>query len=263
MESLYVTIKDELLKLIDSHVYSVGSRIPSEDELAEAFGVSRPTVRRAVQMLVDMGRLERRPYHGTIVIEPKIEQGYATVLRSFNDEMRDNNKVPKTTVILARKARAVAEVALRLQILEDTGVFKLVRLRYADDVPNVVVVSYIPLDLYPGITSVDFETTTLYGYFESVGNPVVRAHRRLEVLKADKNLSALIDVPLGDPIYRFTTVASTESGRIAEYAIANYRGESNAFEFDTTLTRVGELRRESRDSVLRDDFQSAAGESVG
>lgn len=247
MEPLYVTIKNELLRLIDSGVYREGTSIPSEDELAGVFSVSRPTVRRAVQILVDAGRLERRPYHGIVVLPPKIEQGYATVLRSFNDEMRDNDKVPKTTVILARRDRATANVALHLGVDEGAAVFKLVRLRYADDVPNVVVASYVPLDLYPSIGSVDFATTTLYGFFESVGKPVVRAHRRLEVARADKSLAALIDVRLGDPVFHFVTTASVEGGRVAEYSVANYRGESNAFEFDTSLTHVSELRRSPKE----------------
>lgn len=233
MDSLYVMIKDELLSLIENRTYREGETIPSEEQLAETYGVSRPTARRAVQLLVDAGYLERRPRHGTVVRSPKIDQEYAMTLRSFEEEMHQHNKVPRTQVILNRRLRATSEVAARLEIAAGDEVFKLVRLRYADDIPNVLVDSYMPCDLFPGIAGVDFASTSLYAYFEEQGSPVLTARRRLEVVKADASLSALLDVPQGDPLFRFFTTARTASGRVAEHSVATYRGESNAFEFST------------------------------
>lgn len=241
MDALYMMIKDELAKLIEHHVYKEGEEIPSEDKLAENYGVSRPTVRRAVQLLEEEGYVERRPYHGAVVCPPKIKQGFTSVLRSFDAEMRINDRTPHTRVIIARGARATGHVANRLEIAENTPVFKLVRLRYADECPNVIVETYVPLDLYPDIAAVDFTTVSLYGYFESAGKPVVKAHRRLEIRSADANMAALLDIPVDDPIYCFATTARTEDGRVAEYTIANYRGRSNAFEFDTTSTAIEQL----------------------
>lgn len=244
MEALYKAIKDELVKLIKSNVYQEGEEIPSDEELAKTYGVSRPTVRRAIQELVDEGYLERRPYHGTIVCPSKIEQAYTSVLRSFNDEMLQNDHVPKTRVINARLDRASKRVAGQLEIEDGARVFKLVRLRYADGHPNVIVQTYVPLDVYPGIAKVDFRSKSLYAFFEDCGKPVVVANRRLEIDLADPNMAALLDIPQGDPVYRFSTTARIESGRIVEYSLATYRGRSNVFAFETTSTRLGRLSLE-------------------
>lgn len=244
MEALYKAIKDELVKLIKSNVYQEGEEIPSDEELTKTYGVSRPTVRRAIQELVDEGYLERRPYHGTIVCPSKIEQAYTSVLRSFNDEMLQNDHVPKTRVINARLDRASKRVASQLEIEDGARVFKLVRLRYADGHPNVIVQTYVPLDVYPGIAKVDFRSKSLYAFFEDCDKPVVVANRRLEIDLADPNMAALLDIPQGDPVYRFSTTARIESGRIVEYSLATYRGRSNVFAFETTSTRLGRLSLE-------------------
>lgn len=244
MEALYKAIKDELVKLIKSNVYQEGEEIPSDEELAKTHGVSRPTVRRAIQELVDEGYLERRPYHGTIVCPSRIEQAYTSVLRSFNDEMLQNDHIPKTRVINARLDRASKRVASQLEIEDGARVFKLVRLRYADGHPNVIVQTYVPLDVYPGIAKVDFRSKSLYAFFEDCSKPVVVANRRLEIDLADPNMAALLDIPQGDPVYRFSTTARIESGRIVEYSLATYRGRSNVFAFETTSTRLGRLSLE-------------------
>lgn len=241
MGALYIKIRDELIRLIEDHVYRVGDTLPSDEELAETFGVSRPTVSRAIQMLVDEGRLEKRPYRGTTVCPPKIEQGFTAVLRSFDTEMRSSGRIPCTRVLIAHVARASGEVALKMEIERGSDIFKLVRLRYADDRPNVLVTSYIPFDLYPTIVSVDFTCDSLYDFFESCGKPVTQAHRRLDLLRADRAFASVLDVAEFDPLYRFSSVVRTQTDRVAEYAVAVYRGDSNAFEFDTAGNAIGDL----------------------
>lgn len=244
MEALYKGIKEELLKLIKTNVYQEGDEIPSDDELSLTYGVSRPTVRRAVQELVDEGYLERRPYHGTTVCPSKIEQAYTSVLRSFNDEMLSNDHVPKTRVLNARLDRASRRVANHLEVNDGAEVFKLVRLRYADGHPNVIVETFVPVDVYPNISRIDFTSKSLYAFFEDCGKPVEVANRRLEIDTADPNMAALLDIPQGDPIYRFTTTARNKDGRVVEYSVANYRGRSNVFAFETTTTKLGRLSLE-------------------
>ena len=235
MEALYLKIRDELARQIKNRVYREGETLPSEDELAERFGVSRPTIRRAIQELVDDGMLEKKPYRGTTVCPAKIEQGFTTMLRSFNEEILANGRIPRTTVLTARVQEASPEVSSRMGVEVGAPLFKLVRLRYAGDYPNVLVSSLIPLDMYPGIVEVDFSQESLYAYFRKYGKPVVRAHRQLEVVKASPGMAALLDIDEGDPVYRFYTTATTEAGRVAEYTTATYRGRSNAFEFDVSL----------------------------
>lgn len=232
--TLYDQIKDDLLSKIKDGTYPEGQTIPSELELAEMYGVSRPTIRQALQILVSDGYLEKRRRRGTVVTKPKVSQSFTMSISSFEDAMRLAGRLPKTKVLVFKRERANAEVEKRLELTRGQDVFKLVRLRYADDLPNVFVESYIPCTLYPGLDSFDFNGSSLYAAMDTCGNPVMTARRRLEVIKADGAAAALLDVETGDPLLLFHTVARDANGTAVEYSVATYRGESNSFELNVS-----------------------------
>lgn len=232
--TLYDQIKDDLLSKIKDGTYPEGQTIPSELELAEIYGVSRPTIRQALQILVSDGYLEKRRRRGTVVTKPKVSQSFTMSISSFEDAMRLAGRLPKTKVLVFKRERANTEVEKRLELTRGQDVFKLVRLRYADDLPNVFVESYIPCALYPGLDSFDFNESSLYAAMDACGNPVMTARRRLEVIKADGAAAALLDVEAGDPLLLFHTVARDASGTAVEYSVATYRGESNSFELNVS-----------------------------
>ncbi|WP_075279129.1 GntR family transcriptional regulator [Thermophilibacter provencensis] len=232
--TLYDQIKDDLLSKIKDGTYPEGQTIPSELELAEMYGVSRPTIRQALQILVSDGYLEKRRRRGTVVTKPKVSQSFTMSISSFEDAMRLAGRLPKTKVLVFKRERANAEVEKRLELTRGQDVFKLVRLRYADNLPNVFVESYIPCTLYPGLDSFDFNGSSLYAAMDTCGNPVMTARRRLEVIKADGAAAALLDVEAGDPLLLFHTVARDANGTAVEYSVATYRGESNSFELNVS-----------------------------
>lgn len=232
--TLYDRIKDDLLAKIKDGTYPEGQTIPSELELADLYGVSRPTIRQALQILVSDGYLEKRRKRGTVVTKPKVNQSFTMDIRSFEDAMRLAGRMPKTNVLVFKRERARGDIADRLELPKGAEVFKLVRLRYADELPNVFVESYIPCNAYPGLDSFDFNETSLYNAMDTCGKPVMTARRKLEVIKADGPASALLDVEAGDPLILFHTVARDGDGRPAEYSIATYRGESNSFELNVS-----------------------------
>ena len=81
--TLYDQIKDDLLSKIKDGTYPEGQTIPSELELAEMYGVSRPTIRQALQILVSDGYLEKRRRRGTVVTKPKVSQSFTMSISSF------------------------------------------------------------------------------------------------------------------------------------------------------------------------------------
>ena len=230
--TLYDKIREDLLSKIKDGTYPEGETIPSELELTQIYGVSRPTVRQAVQLLADEGYLEKRRRRGTVVTRPKVNQSFTMSISSFEDAMRLAGRLPKTNVLLFRRERANASVARALSLKEGDEVYRLVRLRYADDLPNVFVESFVPCDPYPGLDAYDFNETSLYSAMEQCGGPVMSARRRLEAIKADSSAAALLDVEPGDPLLLFHTVARDADGAPVEYSVATYRGESNSFEID-------------------------------
>lgn len=122
MAAIYLKIKDDLLEKITSKYYQEGSIIPNEHELAAMYEVSRPTIRRAVQLLVDEGYLEKRKKRGTIVCQPKIQQGFTQFISSFDKEMEEKGRTSKTMVISFKKEMANDEVQDHLQLEEEDEV---------------------------------------------------------------------------------------------------------------------------------------------
>ena len=135
MGAFYLDIKKDLLDKILSGVYQQGSIIPNEYELAEIYNVSRPTIRKAVQILVDEGYLEKRKKRGTIVCDPTIRQEFAQVIQTFDKEVKEKGLTPSTKVLTFKQEKAEEEVRQKLNLKETEKVYKLVRLRYVDDQP--------------------------------------------------------------------------------------------------------------------------------
>ena len=252
MERLYIAIKDDLLARIEDGTYPVGTIIPTELELAEIYDVSRPTIRQAVQLLVDDGYLEKRRRRGTIVLErgdrtarPEVSDpasvpreaaaSAAGVIREAYVQGADARHV-RTVGLLTKEESASAEVAAALQIAEGDAVYKIVRLRYMDGVPNVFMVSYVPVAHYPGLGETDFSHERLYRRMAELGPAVVRATRRFETARADPTIATIFDVPAGDPLFLFNITGFDGTGTPQEFSITVYRGRDNAFEFTTSLT---------------------------
>ena len=255
MGTLYTSIKEDLLVKIKNGTYAEGDLIPSEIDLAKEYGVSRPTIRQALRILTSEGYLDRRKRRGTIVADPNADQhrqrevpdfGVRKIkgVQSFEDELTWAGKKIDTMPILVKEEPATNEVAKGLGVKPGDPVYKLVRLRYVDGVPNVFTENYVPASLYPGfIDGVDFSEKRLYGRMREMGRPVVTVYRRIDVIKADSSISMLLDVSIGDPMFLLHISGRDAEGNIVEYSISTYKGSANTFEFsvsDDTLGTVGD-----------------------
>lgn len=229
---LHKIIEEELQDKIESGFYQENDLIPKEMDLAEHFKVSRPTVRQAIQSLVDKGLLEKRKRRGTIVKKTKIPQEFTHVIESYNIEMNKKGLKPKTKVINLKKEEADEEVSHNLGIDLNEPVYKLVRLRYGDDVPLVFVTTYVPAKFVPGFLEIDFTTNPLYEVLENNQRGIERIQRKLEVAKADETISDLLDIEVAEPIFYFHSIGFDRSNQPIEYSISKYRGDLNYFMFE-------------------------------
>lgn len=242
MGTLYTSIKDDLLVKIKNGTYAEGELIPSEMDLAKAYGVSRPTVRQALSILANDGYLDRRKRRGTVVANPNAEANRHVApdfdgrtvrgVQSFEDELTWTGKKVETMPILVKEEPATEEIAKALAIEPGASTYKLVRLRYVDGIPNMFCENYIRADLYPTfLKNVDFSKDRLYAHLRELGRPIRMLYRRIDVIKADSSISMLLDVSVGDPMFFLTTRGRDAQGNVVEYSVSTYRGDLNTFEF--------------------------------
>lgn len=229
---LHEKIRDDLLDKIHSGDYQIDEIIPKEIDLAEMYGVSRPTVRRAIQTLVTDGYLERRQRLGTIVLRNKIKQEFTHIIESYDSEMERKGLNSKTNVLSFKEELANYDVAKNLEIDELDPVYKLVRLRYAQKDPIVIVTTYIPKILVPDLIDCDFRVNKLYTQLSEAGYPVKSITRKLEVVKAGETTSDLLEIQENDPIFYFHSIGYTDLKTPIEYSISKYRGDLNTFIFE-------------------------------
>lgn len=225
----YLEIQNLLLQRIKNGNYQEGQLIPKEVDLAEQLNVSRPTVRHAIRNLVQGGYLERRKKRGTIVTQTKIKQQFTHVIESYNTEIQNNGLVAKTQVLNFSTEKANDEVAEALTIKPNTEVYKLVRLRSADNKPVVFVVTYLPIAQLSDLQKIDFTHHSLYSELAKAGLEITHVSRKIEVHPATEEEAQLLETDIKAPIFYFHTIGFTKDHRALEYSIASYRGDLNYF----------------------------------
>ena len=110
MSTLYLQIKDDILKKIESGQYKQDQTIPTELELASYYQVSRPTIRHAIELLVDQGYLEKRKKRGTIVCKRKLEQEFTRIIASFDSQMHQKGLSTKQKFYLFIKKKLILKL---------------------------------------------------------------------------------------------------------------------------------------------------------
>src|SRR5262245_6693928 len=162
---LYHQLKTLLLERIRTGEMKPNDRLPAEDELAAIHGVSKATVRQALNELAIAGVLRREQGRGTFVAEPKLAQG-PREMTSFTDEMRSRGLYPTSKVLKQDVIKADADTAEKLRMAEGAQVMRLKRLRLADGEPMGIQTAYLPLALAPQLAEEDFTDQSLYEVLE-------------------------------------------------------------------------------------------------
>lgn len=111
MSSMHQQIKEEIIQKIESGDYEPQSKLPTEAAFCDAFGVSRTTVRAALQQLTQEGYVIRRQGQGTFVAEPKIRTNLSQTITSFNEQVASQGKKPTIKVLSLQVVAADEQLA--------------------------------------------------------------------------------------------------------------------------------------------------------
>lgn len=232
---LYGKIEDVLASEIARGSFQPGDRLPSEDQLLVRFAVSRITVRRAIQNLIQRGILEIRRGRGTYVLAPKISQEL-TSLTGFVEDMALHGRKASARVLSKDVVAADTTVARQLHISKGTYVMRIERVRLADSVPMSFDETYLPLDIGKRVVRNDLRIKPIFTLLEEeYGIPLAEAEYVLEAAAASTHVAGALAISEGSPIFRIERTSFTEAGQPIDYEILSYRPD--LIRFTTRLAR--------------------------
>jgi GntR family transcriptional regulator len=217
----HLQLKDLLSRRIAEGL-EPGSPIPSERDLAEQYGLSRMTVRQAINALVADGRLERRLGRGTYVAQPKMDVQIRLV--GFTEDMRRRGMTASSRTLSFERIAATPALAGHLEIESGDPVVRLVRLRYADEIPMAIERTHIPERLVPGLVEAGVPKS-LYQYLnEHYGIVLTWGEQQIEA-----SITAAEDAPLlnirPDGVVLIMARRSFADDVQVEYATSAYRAD--------------------------------------
>ncbi len=227
---LYFQVASALEKAIRSGAIPAGARLENEIAIGQRLGLSRPTIRRAMQELVDKGLLVRRRGIGTQVVQGQVTR--QVELTSLYEDLKSAHHEPGTRVLEHETRPADAATAAALSVPVGSDVVYLRRQRSTDGVPVAVLENYLPIE-FADITTEQLETRGLYQILRARGVTIRIANQKIGARRAHGDESALLDIDKGGPILTMERVAFDGSGRAVEYGHHGYRPDM--YSFETTL----------------------------
>jgi GntR family transcriptional regulator len=204
---------------IDSGVWPVHYRLRTEPELAAALGVSRGTLRKAIELLTAEGRLASVRGRGTFVTSPTIETPITSRFGTLSEELIRQGKVLTSHVVGQEIAPAPAPIAALLDVPGGEAVFRLERVRGDAEGPIAHMVNYVRVALAPGIDTVDFASRRLFDYLETdCGLTIAYGQRTITAIAAPALVAGRLAVAPGAPILYLEQVAYLVGGEPVEYS---------------------------------------------
>ena len=234
---LYLQLQRKIRNAVETDLLKAGDALPAEREIAAAMGVSRVTVRRSIDDLVQEGLLTQRQGAGTFVAD-RVEQPL-NYLKSFSEIMKDRGKQPGSRW-LDRSVGMPHEDELRaLQLKPDEEVVRFHRLRLADDKPTALETATIPRRFLDNPFLVD---ASLYEALTRQGLRPVKALQRLRAISIDEKRAALLEIPVDSAVLYIERLGLLEDGVPVEFTRSYFPGDSYDFVAEIrSVTHVTQL----------------------
>ncbi len=235
VQPLYRQVAEQIAEEIGAGIRPVNSRISSERELAEEFGISRMTARAAINMLVQQGLVVRRNRAGAYVAQPKFRFDFSSPA-GLHEQLRKAGVEPGAQIIVANKLLASTvnrEIRQALVLDEQDKVYHIIRVRTANSEPIAVENSYFPAKLFPDL--LDFNLTdSIYDILKKhFGVESAKSVQEMEITLLDTQWADIMGIAAGLPALEVKRCAMTSNNEPFEFARDIYRGDRLIFTAQT------------------------------
>jgi GntR family transcriptional regulator len=218
----YEEARDQIVAFITAERLTRGERLPTERQLSETLGVSRPTLRQALELLEKDGLIERRQGSGTYVAEPRVAVD-VRVLVSLTRSILASGMTPGARVITSELMPATRQLAARFAVPPQTPLQHFERVRYADGRIVAFERSWFPASIAPNLNAFDLEHRSIYDVLErEYGVKLLRAEQEFDASVADDKVAALLECEPGAPLMVVHRLSFDFNGRPVEYAVDRF-----------------------------------------
>ena len=230
----YTQLRRRLQEAITQGILAANASLPPEREIAEITGLSRVTVRKAMQELVDKGVIVQRQGSGSFVRDTaaRVEQSLLN-LTSFTEDMTSRGMATHSVWLERGVVRASAREVEVLGLAPGASVARMYRLRAADGRPLALERAALPLDILPNPLEVE---SSLYEVLARNGHRPVRAVQRFTALNLGAAEAELLDVPPGAAALSIERTSYLDTGEPVEFTQSIYRGDAYDFVADLRLS---------------------------
>ncbi|MGG1674967.1 GntR family transcriptional regulator [Neobacillus sp. NRS-1170] len=223
--ALHLKVKDAIIQLINEGEYKPNSQLPTEAEFCEKYGVSRTTIRTALQQLTVEGYVYRKRGSGTFVSANKVKQILTTTVDHFSSQISMQGKKPLIKVLQLEVIPADEFLSEQLKIPEGEPVNVLERIRYVNEEAIQYETAYLPWYKTPALNKQGCEKS-LYNQLETqFGLKIDKTIESLELFIADQEAAEKLQINIGDPCFVLDTFAYLHDGSIIEFSKTIYRGD--------------------------------------
>ena len=231
----YYQLKQILLTDLRERGLVPGDRLPGDHELCHSYDVSRTVVRQALSELETEGVIERVKGRGTFVAQHKTAERLVQSLTGLYEDVAARGSHLRSEVRRLEVVPADQQIASELELQPGAPVIALERLRFVDDEPWVLVTTYLPYDVAPGLIEDDLREQSLYALLETkYAVELTHGRRGVEAATANPTLAKALAINTGDPVLVLRST-SQAGQRPVEMFVAYHRGDRSRFE--VTLTR--------------------------
>jgi GntR family transcriptional regulator len=225
---VYYQIKQTIKNWIINREYEPGDKIPSENELAQRFGVSRLTVRQAISHLIQEGFLISKRGEGTFVTkDEKLLNSFSLEFSGFMDDLFYQISKSKTKSVTMAKILPPSSIKEKLKIRrEDDEVIQIKRVRFLQDNSFAYTINYLPTEIGSKIKEMDLYKKPLLQIMEQdMGIQFTEAFQTIEASFADQEIAQKLGLPSGSPILFVERIMYAKHGKPVELVQSSYRGD--------------------------------------
>lgn len=225
---VYLQLREVIRSKIEDGEYLPGMQIPSENELAEIYGINRMTVRSGIDTLVNEGLLKRIQGKGVYVSGPKMERDLE-ILGGFSQTIRERNASPNTTVIEKVIRKAGGKYSSIFGIEQEDDIYYIKRVCYADDNPVSLDEIFIPKYIVPKLEGIDLNVFSIYEIYDLYNIKLTWAYQTLDIITLDQRDARMLDIDDNTAVMLFECTSYDDERRIIEFSRTYTRGDRCKF----------------------------------